>query len=288
MTEESSTRSTFLKCYRFTLDTAVLIMLGVFLWGFGTGVYDTFFYFDDTIPDEVYALDETIYAFMETARTDFLNLYENPEPLDTYSFSVSNSTEVLEDTENYERNKESVVYINTFDGFGYYIGAGTILTEDGVILTSNHVIEGSEQVVVTTLDGTNYEVVQVLGYDQARDIVFLKIDAQGLRPMPLGDSEAVRVGEKTLVIGHPENLLYSASLGNLSAVWSYHSQGVGNMLQITNPISMGNSGGAVLNQYGALIGVPSWSLEYEDNSVQVQNINFATPIHEALNVLRSK
>lgn len=274
------------KAYRVVIDGSVILMLVFLLYTFGSGYYAGYFGWEDlTIPDEVEALDAEMYAFMETARADFAQLYAEPEPLDSYAFLEGGSDVPLPDKENYARSVESVVYINTYDGFDYYFGAGTILTEDGIILTSNHVVEGAEQVVVTTHDGTTYEVTGVLAHDRERDIAFLKIDAEGLRPMPLGDARAVEVGEKTLVIGHPEIFLYSLSLGNVSGIRNYDSQNAGDVIQITNPISMGNSGGVVLNEYGELIGVPSWSLEYEDNIVQVQNINFATPLYEAMAVL---
>ena len=95
------------------------------------------------------------------------------------------------------------------------------------------------------------------------------------------------MGQKTLVIGHAEGFLNTLSIGNVSAVRNYDSTEEGENIQITNPISSGNSGGALLNDVGELIGVPTWSVEYEDNTSQVQNINFAVSINDAIELLNN-
>ena len=83
------------------------------------------------------------------------------------------------------------------------------------------------------------------------------------------------------------HFLNTLSIGNVSAVRNYDSTEEGENIQITNPISSGNSGGALLNDKGELIGVPTWSLEYEDNIFQVQNINFAVSINDAIELLNN-
>ncbi len=273
--------------WRIILDGAVILMAIFFIWTFAPSIYYLFATYEDlTIPDEVVAVDEEIDAFLETAQHNFAERLENPQPLDSYEFLTLENRVALTDTENYAQSADSVVYITTVDAAGWvYNGSGTILTKDGVILTNYHVITGSEAVVVTTTAGETFEVTDVIAYDEALDIAFLKIDAEELPALPLGDSTQTEIGEKTLVIGHPEGFLNSLSLGNLSGIRNYRSQGAGLQFQITNPISGGNSGGAVLNEYGELIAVPTWFLEYEDNIVQVQNINFAVPIHEAVALL---
>lgn len=272
------------KFFRVTIDILVIVMVALFLFPYVYS-YLPFDYTDETIPDEVKTIDSEIEEFMHDARSDFIELYNNPAPLETYNFRELTTRIPLTDQDNYQQSVESIVYITTFDGVWIYVGSGSILTEDGVILTNHHVIADSEQVVVTTYEGKTYEVTDVLAYDENIDVAFLKINATGLTPLPVGDSEKVDIGDKTLVIGHPESYINTLSLGNISGRRDYRSQNAGIQLQITNPISMGNSGGAVLNEFGEIIAVPSWALEYKDNIVQVQNLNFAIPIHEALRVL---
>ncbi|MEX0917877.1 MAG: serine protease [Candidatus Paceibacterota bacterium] len=275
------------RAYRIFLDGVVIIIALTLAWPLIVGGYYWFVGYEDlTIPDEMHALDERIERFLDTAQFNFETKYQHPTSADSYQFASLHTRTPLADTENYKQSVKSIVYITTVDDVGwYYYGSGSILTEDGVILTNHHVIEDSEAVIIATADGELYEVTEVLAYDHDLDVAFLKIDAEGLTPLPIGDSDAVAVGEKTLVIGHPEGLNNSLSLGNISGIRDYSSQGAGIQLQITNPISGGNSGGAVLNQYGELIAVPSWSIEYEGNFVQVQNLNFAVPIQSALDVL---
>lgn len=241
----------------------------------------------DTIPDDVHELDLSIESFADTIPADFQDKYQNPERLGDYDFVyLSDSKKELSVSENYNKSAQSIVYITTYDVSGSYLGAGTILTNDGLILTNHHVIEGATKVVVSDYEGRLFPVDKVIAYNKDLDIAFLKIDATDLRAMPLGDSDLVVVGEETLVIGHSEQLLYSLSSGIVSGIRDFSSQGAGVEFQITNPISGGNSGGAMLNKYGEMLGVPSWAIEYENNSVQVQNLNFAMPINTTLSLLQ--
>lgn len=256
------------------------------LVGVLTYIYLPYDFEDEVTPDEVIALDEEIDDFLLTLEPSFQDLYNNRYLLDVSNLTYVATQTPLTNQENYKKNVESVVYITTEDADDFiYIGSGSILTEDGVIMTNYHLVEGATKVVVTTIDGNNYEVKQVLASNELVDIVFLKINADNLTPISIGDSDSVVVGDKTLVIGHGESFINSLSLGNVSGFRSYESKGQGLQIQITNPISSGNSGGVVLNEYGEIIAIPTWILGYEDNIVQVQNINFAVPINEALKLL---
>jgi S1-C subfamily serine protease len=277
--------SRFAFFYKVIRDAALFAVLVAVVWPFA----ESFFvpgYADDTLPDEVVALDEKIEEFYQTTKDDFQWHFNNLTPRENYEFVSLTERVVRSTSEIFEATVPSIVYINTISNGFWYFGSGAILTSDGVIVTNYHVIEDSDTVMVATKSGDVYEVTEVLAYDKNLDIAFLKIDAAYLTPIPIGDSRAVEVGDPTLVIGHPEGLLNTLSLGNVSGIRDYRSQDAGVQFQITNPISMGNSGGAVINQYGELIGIPSWSLEYEDNSVAVQNVNFAVPMHEALELLK--
>lgn len=244
--------------------------------------------YEDTItPDETIALNEEIDELLFAVEPNFENLYEN-KALESVRVRTDRIEEkiVLSPQENYARSVKSIVYITVEDATGLvYFGSGSIISADGVIMTNYHVLDGASKVVVTTAEGEHYPVVQVLASDELLDVVFVKIDAHDLIPLPIGDSDTVQVGDPTLVVGHPEGFINTLSLGNVSGFRTYQAVGMKSQIQITNPISAGNSGGAVLNEYGEIIAIPSWSLEYDQNIVQVQNLNFAIPINEALALL---
>lgn len=243
---------------------------------------------DYSIPDEVVLLDAEIDSVLSGLEENFDELYNSPTPMDPYDFSYLPPVRTpISDQENYAESVESIVYISTYDTDGWvYLGSGSIVTPDGVIMTNNHVVANSLKVVVTTSDGEHYPVVGVIAHDANLDVAFLKINADNLNPIAIGDSDTVQVGDKTLVIGHAEGFINTLSIGNVAGFRSYESHGMGTNIQITNPISMGNSGGAVINIYGEIVAIPTWSLEYDENIVQVQNLNFAVPINEALALLK--
>lgn len=275
------------KYFQWFINALVLVITGVMIWVVLPD-YSLDEYGGDTIPDEVIALDEEIDEVLLTIEPNFQELYNNPLGANELDLSYNKSTHTpLSAQSNYAENVESIVYITTEDIDGWiYFGSGSILTEDGVVLTNYHVVEGSTKVVVTTSAGVHYPVTGVIASDELLDVTFLKIDAENLNPIEIGDSEAVRIGDETLVIGHAESFINSLSVGNVAGFRSYESQNMGTNIQITNPISAGNSGGAVLNEYGEIVGIPTWSVEYDQNAVQVQNLNFAVPINEALKLLK--
>ena len=243
-------------------------------------------YTDNVLPDDILKLDEEIEEFLLEIEPNFQSLWE--ESVDSIQCEVvylDENKSSLSDEINYKQSINSVVYITAEDDDYIWSGSGSIISSDGLVLTNSHVIEGSHKVVVTTYEGRHYEVESVPAYDNLLDFAFLKINADGLDPLPIGNSDEISVGQKTIVIGHSEGFLNTLSIGNVSAVRNYDSTGEGENIQITNPISSGNSGGALLNDKGELIGVPTWFFEYEDNISQVQNINFAVSINDAIDLL---
>ena len=268
------------------INGLVIVIAGVMLWMFWPDLFPGE-YFDDTTPDELVALHNDIDDFLFSVEPNFQDLHKASVLLEESNFThFTGSRTSLSDADNYAKSVESIVFISIEAADGWiYNGSGSILTSDGVILTNYHVLEGAEKVAITTAAGEHYKVEQVLASDEQLDIVWLKIAAEDLTPLPIGDSDQAAIGDKSLVIGHAEGFVNTFSVGPIAGKRSYESQGAGTNIQITNPISMGNSGGALLNEYGEIIGVPTWSLEYDFNLVQVQNINFAVPINEALELL---
>ena len=153
-------------------------------------------------------------------------------------------------------------------------GSGIILSEDGYIVTNNHVVEGGDSIAVTLDDGETY-AAELIGTDVKSDIAVLKIDAQNLPAAEFGDSSQVEVGEAAIAIGNPLGLNGTVTAGIISAVDREIQVGSSNMvlLQTDASINPGNSGGALLNEYGQVIGVNSAKISSEDS----EGLGFAIP-----------
>jgi serine protease Do len=168
-------------------------------------------------------------------------------------------------------------------------GTGIIVREDGYIVTNNHVIQGSDSVKVTLVDGTDYPAT-VIGTDRTTDLAVLKIAATGLTAAALGDSDALEVGETVVAIGNPlgSDLAGSVTSGIVSALGreistNGYSQ---KYIQTDAAINPGNSGGALVNIKGEVIGIntlKSYLAGYDDYGVPIgtEGIGFAIPISTA-------
>ena len=169
--------------------------------------------------------------------------------------------------------KSSVVYIETFDQNGKETGvaSGFIYEQNGKIGTNYHVIKEANSIKVRLSTGQDYDVVNILGYDQNNDVALLKINATGLSPAILGNSDNIETGNKVYAIGNPLGLEYTISDGLISSK-SRTIENV-NYIQISVPISQGSSGGILVNEQAQVIGITTTSYDHG------QNINFAIPIN---------
>ncbi|MFX1514037.1 MAG: S1C family serine protease, partial [Promethearchaeota archaeon] len=153
-------------------------------------------------------------------------------------------------------------------------GSGVILTDTGFIVTNAHVIEGARDVDVTLHDGRNFKAV-VVGESKVRDLAILKIDAEGLNPIEMGDSESLKVGQFAIAVGNPLGLGSTVTFGMVSAVdRTIQSQRtfLEGLIQTSAQINPGNSGGALVDSEGNLIGVPTAMIPWS------QGIGFAIAI----------
>jgi S1-C subfamily serine protease len=273
--------------FQVTINVIVIILAILTFYTFiSEFTYDE--HADNILPDYILKLDEEIEDFLLDLDPNFEDLVQNPDnSIQCELVYLNGIKSPLSDEINFKQSIKSIVYITAEKDDYMWYGSGSIISSDGLLITNSHVIEDSHKVVVTNYEGRHYEVESVPAYDNLLDIAFLKINADGLDPLPIGNSDEISVGQKTLVIGHSEGFLNTLSIGNVSAVRNYDSTGEGENIQITNPISSGNSGGALLNDKGELIGVITWLLEYEDNISQVQNINFAVSINDAIELLNN-
>lgn len=200
----------------------------------------------------------------------------------------------------YEQNVNSTVGITTTvtttNIWGYQTttpvaGSGFLITEDGYVLTNYHVIEGAEDVTVTLYDGTTYDG-EITGYDESNDIAVLKVDAEGLDPVTIGDSNSLRVGDGVLAIGNPlGELTFSLTGGMISALDREITVSSGmtmDLIQTDCAINSGNSGGALFNMYGEVIGITNAKYSSGSSSeASVDNIGFAIPISRVYSIVES-
>ncbi|MEV7284634.1 trypsin-like peptidase domain-containing protein [Streptomyces sp. NPDC093252] len=208
----------------------------------------------------------------------------------------------------------SIVEINATTSAGSSTGSGVIITADGEIITNNHVVTGASEVQVTTSDGTQY-TAQVIGTDPAKDLALIKLDnASGLKAATLGNSDGVQVGDEVVAIGSPEGLTGTVTSGIVSALdrdvtvstgegqqpqqtpgggWPFEFGGqefngdtgssttTYKALQTDASLNPGNSGGALIDMNGNIIGINSamYSAAGSSSSAGSVGLGFAIPIN---------
>lgn len=205
----------------------------------------------------------------------------------------------LTPAEVYAANVNSTVGITTsittnFWGFqttSAASGSGFIISTDGYILTNYHVIEGSDSISVALYDGTTYDAA-LIGYDESNDIAVLKVEAENLPPVILGNSDNLNVGDSVVAIGNPlGELTFSLTAGLVSAMdreVTLSSSVTMDLIQTDCAINSGNSGGALFNLYGEVIGVTNAKYSSSSSSeASIDNIGFAIPINSIRSIVES-
>ena len=195
----------------------------------------------------------------------------------------------------YEANVNSTVGIttsvNTTNFWGYQTqaaAAGFIISSDGYILTNHHVIEDANAITVAMYNGDTYDA-ELVGYDESNDIAVLKIDAKDLTPVVLGDSDKLRVGDSVVAIGNPlGELTFSLTAGCVSALDRKITMSNGlsmELIQTDCAINSGNSGGALFNMYGEVIGITNAKISGGGFGATVDNIAFAIPVNTVVGIV---
>ena len=164
-------------------------------------------------------------------------------------------------------------------------GSGVIVDADnGYILTNHHVVDQADQIQISTIDGEVFDA-EIVGSDAATDIAVIKVDADGLTDMPIGDSERVRVGDFVLAIGNPFGLGHTVTSGIVSALGrsGISRDGYEDFIQTDASINPGNSGGALVNLRGELVGINSAIISRTGGNV---GIGFAVPTEIASSIMR--
>ena len=164
------------------------------------------------------------------------------------------------------------------------LGSGVVMSKDGYILTNNHVIEGGGTVAVAIGKGEPLPA-KVIGADPETDLAVLKVDASGLQPIALGDSEAVQIGDVVLAIGNPFGVGQTVTQGIVSGT-GRNRVGINtfeNFIQTDAAINPGNSGGALIDAAGRLLGINTAILSPSGGSL---GIGFAIPTRTAVDVMK--
>ena len=230
--------------------------------------------------------------------TNTTTLYEGTRPTAVTVAQVDGRT-TLDPDQIYAANLESVVGVNgsaTTNAYGWTVanpvsGSGFVISADGYILTNYHVIDGVSDLKVTFADGKSYDAV-VVGGEAENDIAVLKIEAEGLRPVTLGNSDSLRVGEPVVAIGNPlGELTFTLTAGYVSAKDRTITTSDGkkiNMIQTDAAINSGNSGGPLFDQYGQAVGIISAKYSGSSgSSASIEGIGFAIPINDVAGMVTS-
>lgn len=174
----------------------------------------------------------------------------------------------------YEKINPAIVCVDSQISDGMSCGTGCIIDKNGTILTSAHVVDVGNSVVVTMSNGQNYNAKVIKKLGENKDIALLKIDVPTeLKTVKLGDSEKIKVGQKVLAIGNPFGFNGTLTQGIISRI-DYTK----NRIQTDAAINPGSSGGPLLNKNGEIIGI-NQAIYNPDNNISNIGIGFAIPIN---------
>ena len=219
-------------------------------------------------------------------------------PSTVIDVATIDTSKQMSPAEVYAQNVASTVGITTSVTTNYFgftttsaaAGSGFVLSDDGYILTNYHVIENSTSIKVTMYDGSSYDA-QLIGYDESNDIAVLKVDAENLSPVVLGDSDNLNVGDSVVAIGNPlGELTFSLTAGVVSALdreVTLSGNVTMELIQTDCAINSGNSGGALFNLYGEVIGITNAKYSSSGSGASIDNIGFAIPINSVMNIVES-
>lgn len=221
-----------------------------------------------------------------------ITLPTSPRPVLEPSHYADEATGLLTTEGVAEKVMQSQVYIGIYNDGPYKEtarGSGVILSADGYILTNAHVIDGAQDIKIADHDGEQYAAA-VIGIDKKADVAVIKVEPKTpLTAAEIGDSSTAVIGEMVAVIGAAGGLENSITFGYISALdreieTTYSSSGKLNCIQTDAALNPGNSGGALVNMYGQVIGlsVGGMSHEYYDGIGFAININDVVPIAENL------
>ena len=223
-----------------------------------------------------------------------------PDPSVQLSVELPGEGTVMSGRDIHEAVLPSIVYVEAREkgsaGQGMFSGTGIIVTASGYVLTNFHIVEDTDRVRVMLLtDKSRYHDAKVIGVDEEFDVAVLKFDGEelGLTPARLGDSDTLAVGDQVYAEGNPMGYLMGTMtkgiVSALSREGEVDSEGLG-LIQTDVPLNPGNSGGALVNEQGQVVGITSAKItglvsengEPIEDSAVIENIGLAIPISDIL------
>ena len=222
------------------------------------------------------------------------SIYSSSNPVPAIAAKVRPSVVmVINKQDSWDRTTRTVSSVESGYGSGTYIQAAD---QGGYILTNNHVVDGATSVEIEWLDGTRMDVT-VVGTDDGTDLAVLKFEEDApadAEVVPMGDSDALQIGELAIVIGNPcgEELFGTTTVGIISGL-ERENMNAGNFtravstIQTDAAINSGNSGGALLNSKGELIGIPTLKLSSSGSytSAAYEGLGFCVPVNTAKTIV---
>ena len=258
----------------------IALVLACAIAGGGAGVGGAYLYYDRVVAPQS---STTIYEEERPQVQTIVNT-NNGQPMTPEQLYAANLASCVGITVNTTQNIWGQTTTSAASGSGF------VLTQDGYIVTNYHVIDGAQEIKVTLYDGNDYDATYV-GGEQANDVAVLKIDAKGLTPVVLGDSDSLQVGEQVCTIGNALGALsFSQTSGNVSGLGrsvTYSDGTVINMIQTDCTINSGNSGGPLFDSQGRVVGITSakYSNNGDSSDASIEHIGFAIPINDVKNVI---
>ena len=211
--------------------------------------------------------------------------WAQPDP-NVSIFVHDQDTQVLTSNQIYDQVLPSVVCVTADQGNGSAsVGSGVVLTQSGYIVTNFHIIQGGVSLNVSMLSSTaNYDA-KLVGYDEELDLAVLKIEAQGLTPARLGSSDQLLVGDSVYAIGNPMGYLHGTMTEGIisSPTRTIPVDGKDmNLLQTSAALNSGNSGGALTNAYGQVVGITSAKITGLENDTVIEGLGLVIPINDTI------
>ena len=211
--------------------------------------------------------------------------WAQPDP-NVSIFVHDQDTQVLTSNQIYDQVLPSVVCVTADQGNGSAsVGSGVVLTQSGYIVTNFHIIQGGVSLNVSMLSSTaNYDA-KLVGYDEELDLAVLKIEAQGLVPARLGSSDQLSVGDSVYAIGNPMGYLHGTMtegiISSPTRTIPVDGQDM-NLLQTSAALNSGNSGGALTNAYGQVVGITSAKITGVENDTVIEGLGLVIPINDTI------
>ena len=211
--------------------------------------------------------------------------WAQPDP-NVSIFVHDQDTQVLTSNQIYDQVLPSVVCVTADQGNGSAsVGSGVVLTQSGYIVTNFHIIQGGVSLNVSMLSSTaNYDA-KLVAYDAELDLAVLKIEAQGLVPARLGSSDQLSVGDSVYAIGNPMGYLHGTMTEGIISSPTRTIQVDGkdmNLLQTSAALNSGNSGGALTNAYGQVVGITSAKITGVENDTVIEGLGLVIPINDTI------